>query len=950
MAKIATIAFVVVIFRADSLAQSAADSITITFRTHKPPSPSQFVPGEFNNWGPNDSGGIIADTAISKMSYSGSSLGWTKTYTFKIHDSFDPNRTLGDSAYQYKFNEGGATWYSDPLNPEQNASEFNNSVLRLSHLFWFELYGIASGSDYTGFTVGLVHANSDSITAVSFETGLTELDPLTVVDVTGNYNRSLRVLSFTLANPIPQSNYFRLVAHNDKGDSVVYRRISYNVKTIAMPAGTLHGVTLPTSPGDSARFRLHVPGKSLVLLRIAPLGQLPAGLDPIVLHKNTSSNDWWRNVAVEPNTTYEYYYEFSDGKKIHDPWGRETGAQGTRFSTGPAGLSADDYQWGSTDYQRPPLHQLVIYELNVAEISGNHPTNIPSGPGTFQDLIKILPHFNDLGINALELMPVNDYGNIGPSGFSWGYDISHHFALEPVYGTPRDFKELVDSAHARGIAIIVDVVFNHLNDPGPLWQMAPDESVNPYFKYPPVSSVPSGPTEQRPNEDGLVFFRDMDHFTQLTQDYIYTNLKMWIDEYRVDGFRYDYTQGIGWDVNDPTMGILGWANKIAQDYGDSVYQIAEHLPESPALIYHSGLTSGWHDSFRDELFWEAKQQTRPLQDIRNLVIGLGAYPGNDSPGTPSVYAGRVEPVNATVTHDEQSIVFELRTFDNKSEALALIRDKLVGGMMFTSLGIPMLWQGMEFGESRGWANEGLKLSYRPVDWNRQSLAQAVSHFKYYKNMIYQRRYNPALTNGTLSHLAFYDFTVTNGVLNERALVWGFSDTVSSAAVVVAANLYDYPDTLQNVPWLGNGTWYDVFTQSPLTVVDSVVTSLIIPAYSLKVFSNKTDSALGIPVSVEQSEPTMLPANFALHPGYPNPFNPLVHLNFELPASSDLTLRIYNLLGQEIAVLVDGPLSGGRHTVQWHGLDKYGRMVPSGVYFVRMQTREIAFVQKLLLLR
>lgn len=945
--KISLFACLFLFFGGNVLAQTAADSVTITFRTHKPPSPSQFVPGQFNNWGPN-SAGIIADTAISKMSYSGSTLGWTKTYTFKIHDASDPNRTLGDSTYQYKFNEGGATWYSDPLNPEQNALDNNNSVLRMSRLFWFQLYGIETNTDYTGFTVGLVHANSDSIISVVFETGLTELDPLTVVDVTADYNRPLRILSFNLANSIPKTNYFRIVAHNDKGDSVVYRRISYNVKTVAIPPGTSHGVTLPASPGDSARFRLHVPGKSLVLLRIAPLGQLPSSLDPIVLHKHTSSNDWWRNVAVEPNTTYEYYYEFSDGKKINDPWGREHGTQGTRFSTGAAGLTADDYQWGSTDYQRPPLHELVIYELNVAEISGNHPSNSPSGPGTFQDLIRILPHFNDLGVNALELMPVNDYGNIGMSGFSWGYDISHHFALEPAYGTPRDFKELVDSAHARGIAIIVDVVFNHLNDPGPLWQMAPDESVNPYFKYPPTSST--GPTEQRPNEDGLVFFRDMDHFTPLTQDYIYTNLKMWIDEYRVDGFRYDYTQGIGWDTNDPTMGILGWANRIAQEYGDSVYQIAEHLPESPALIYHSGLTSGWHDSFRDELFLEAKYQTRPLSNLRNLVIGLGAYPGNDTPATPSAYGGRTEPVNATVTHDEQSIVYELRTFDNKPEMLALTRDRLVGGMMFTSLGIPMLWQGMEFGESRGWPSDGLKLTYRPVDWTRQSLSQAIAHFKYYKSLIYQRRYNPALTNGTLTHLATYDMSVVNGVLNERALVWGFSDTTSSASVVVLANLYDYPDTLQNIPWLGNGTWYDVFTQSPLIVADSVVPSLIIPAYAMKVYSNKNDSTLGIPVSVEVPGSYTLPAEFVLHPGYPNPFNPTVNLNFELPVASDISLKIYNLLGQEIAVLLEGPVAAGWHAMQWRGIDKSGKGVPSGVYFVRMQTKETSFTQKLLLLR
>jgi 1,4-alpha-glucan branching enzyme len=150
-------------------------------------------------------------------------------------------------------------------------------------------------------------------------------------------------------------------------------------------------------------------------------------------------------------------------------------------------------------------------------------------------------------------MPVNDFGLIGPSGHSWGYDISHYFALEPSYGSPRDLKVLIDSAHARGIAVILDVVFNHLNDPAPLWVMHPDEVANPYFK-------PN--TVLRYNEDALFFFRDLDHWTDETQELVYAVLKMWIDEYRVDGFRYDFTQGVGWNVAEPTRGILGWANQI----------------------------------------------------------------------------------------------------------------------------------------------------------------------------------------------------------------------------------------------------------------------------------------------------------------------------------------------------------------------------------------------------
>ena len=90
---------------------------------------------------------------------------------------------------------------------------------------------------------------------------------------------------------------------------------------------------------------------------------------------------------------------------------------------------------------------------------------------------------------------------------------------------------------------------------------------------------------------------------------------MWIEEYRIDGFRYDFTQGIGWSVNDPQYGILGWSKRIDQDYNGEIYQIAEHLPESPALVYHSGLTGGWHDSYRDEIFDEARATGRPTNEL-----------------------------------------------------------------------------------------------------------------------------------------------------------------------------------------------------------------------------------------------------------------------------------------------------------------------------------------------
>lgn len=916
--------FFLIIFISINSFSNPSDSITITFRTYQPPSPVLFVPGEFNNWGPNTNG-VISPGAPSQMTYNSELSAWIKTYTFKIKDPADIRRRMADSVFQYKFNKGGTIdgWYSDPLNPETNPSEYNNSVLRMTRLFWFQFYAFEVLQQINRITISLIHANSDSITAIYLSTAQTESAPRTTLDVTQYFNTQTRILDYTLTSPIPKSNFIRLVGYNDKGDSVVYKRGGYVVYTLPMPSYVKHGVTLPSvASNDSTSFRIRVPGKEYVLLRIAPLGQNPVNASPIVMRRATLNHEWWINVKL-PKGTYEYVYEIENGKTIFDPWGRWNGNLGSRFSTDSTGLTADDYVWVNTNFQRPPLNKLVIYELNVNEFAGGK-LGLGSGEVNFLHLVETLPYLDSLGINAIELMPVNDYGIIGKSGFSWGYDVNSYLSLEPAYGTPRDFKTFVDSAHGRGIAVIVDVVFNHLNETSSLWQMAPNEDINPYFKR---------CNQLNYNEDQLCFFKDLDHWAPETQELIYTALKMFIDDYKVDGFRYDLTQGIGWNINEPTKGILGWSNKIHQEYDGKIYQIAEHLPESPALIYYSGLSSGWHDSFRDEIFLEVIYRNRPLLNFENLIIDLGAYPGNDSPSQPSKYSDRIEPVNATVNHDEQSLIYEMITFQGVSLEQAILRDKLYATFIFTSLGIPMIWQGMEFSAPRGWQNDNEKLSYRPVEFYLYPTQRGQEHYNYYKALIFQRLNNPALYRGVLRKLYRYD--------SQRTIVWGFEDTLTNAKLMCLANLSAVQQTITNVPWLADGKWYDIFNKSVLNLDVVPLPNFTIAGYTAKVYSNIPDSVL-LDVSGEKGE---IPEKFLLYQNYPNPFNPITTIEFSLPVSGLVTLKIYNVLGQEIAELLNGEMKAGNYSIKFDA-SKFS----SGMYLYKLTAGNFTSVKKLLLLK
>ncbi len=902
-------------------AAGAVDSVLVPFRVHAASTTVHYVPGQFNGWTPN--------TAASQMSYDAGLGVWLRQYVFKVHDPLDTRRTLGDSVFQYKFNAGGGSggWFSDPLNPERNAADNNNSILRLTDRFWFQYYPLVSGGQITRITLGLVHGMADTVTSVVFATAPTQSQTLTVTDITAGYSPVTRIVDHTLASPISENAFVQVTAHFNSGDSLVFAKGGYQVTIAPMPAGLKHGVTLVSSGGDSVGFRIRLATGNLALLRVVPAGQSVSAAAPIVMNKHVSSNDWWTFVHLAPGV-YDYSFEIGSGRQIPDPWGRLFVGNASRFTMGPEGLSADDYVWAEPSFQRPLQKDLVIYELNIGEFAGG----AVGHRGTFQDMITVLPYLDSLGVNAIELMPVTDYGTLGASGFSWGYDISSFRAIEPGYGTARDLKQLIDAAHQRGMSVILDIVLNHLNDPSPLWQLAPDVAVNPYFKNPGGAY----------NEDGLVFFRDVDHWTIETQEHVYDALKMWIDEFRIDGFRYDYTQGIGWNIADTTKGILGWANRIDREYGGRIYQIAEHLPESPALVYYSGISGGWHDSFRDLMFDEARFRTTPLFSIEDQVLDLGAFPSNDTPSSPGRYGDRSEPINYTVSHDEQSLVYEMTVWQGRPMDEALKRDKLYAVTMFTSLGVPMLWQGQETGESRGWGNDNEKLSYRPVDWTRITTPVGKSHWDHYRALIRQRTSNPALKSGVLHRLFRYEAG------GQKVLVWGLDHAATGSAVMVVANFNPTETVITSVPWLSAGTWYDVFTQAPFSVASTSIPEMTIPAYTALVFSNKTDAELGITTNVHGSSDAVLPTAHALLAAYPNPFNPETNIEFTVGHPGLVDVAVYSVLGQRVATLASGSYDTGRYRATW--TPAASGSVPSGVYFVRMQAGAFSGTRRVLYLR
>ncbi|MCA9899612.1 MAG: alpha amylase C-terminal domain-containing protein [Anaerolineales bacterium] len=385
-------------------------------------------------------------------------------------------------------------------------------------------------------------------------------------------------------------------------------------------------------------------------------------------------------------------------------------------------------------FQPPALHELVIYELHVGTFgdeAGNPPYN-------FDAVIKKLPYLRILGINAIELMPVKAF----PGELSWGYNPNHPFAISQIYGGPEALKRLVKAAHAQGIAVIVDVVYNHFG-PGELslwqfdgWQQHGLGGI--YFYNDWRSKTPWADT--RP-----------DYGRSEVRRYIRDNVRMWLDEYQIDGLRWDATSYIrnahGHD-GDPGANIPeGWAlmqgiNGEMQHHNPRRIRIAEDLQANkwltePIAAGGAGFNSQWDSQFVHPIrqaIITPRDQDRDMLAVRDALLfryGADAF----------------SRVIYTESHDEVAngkarVVHEVTVADGNAD-LAASRAALGAALVFTAPGVPMIFQGQEFLED-GWFEDT-----RPLDW--QKAEQNSGMVALYRHLIALRRNQQGHTRGLSGH-------------------------------------------------------------------------------------------------------------------------------------------------------------------------------------------------------
>jgi maltooligosyltrehalose trehalohydrolase len=416
-------------------------------------------------------------------------------------------------------------------------------------------------------------------------------------------------------------------------------------------------------------------------IRLRRLGVEGATIEEHELQRDPGRPGWWRSDAT-PADGERYGFVIDDGDVVRpDPRSRR---QPDGVHAPSAGFDVSAFPWTDASWTGRPLAGGVVYELHVGTFTPE---------GTFDALVEKLGHLVDLGVTHIELLPVNAFNGT----WNWGYDGVLWYAVHEAYGGPRGYQRLVDAAHARGLAVIQDVVYNHL---GPSGNYLP--GFGPYLR----------------DGERNTWGESVNLDEQAVRDYIIENAVMWLDEFHVDGLRLDAVHALHDD--QPVHILQQLAERVdllSQRRGRPLTLIAESDLNDPRLIlprdHGYGLTAQWSDDWHHAVHVALTGETvgyyadfaAPEAFAKVWERGFfhdGSYSSfrgreHGHPIPPGVPAWRL------VTFDQDHDQIGNRAAGDRLSAMVSPRRLAVAAVLtLTSPGTPMLFMGEEWGATTPW--------------------------------------------------------------------------------------------------------------------------------------------------------------------------------------------------------------------------------------------------------
>lgn len=421
--------------------------------------------------------------------------------------------------------------------------------------------------------------------------------------------------------------------------------------------------------GDGkVRFVLYAPGKKFVSL----VGTGGDG-DPFSYIMNQAvGGTWWVEVALKPGV-YLYQYLVEGRLRLADPystdveWKDENGREDSRPEQAMSRLQVgkEPFAWDALNYRRPAHEALVIYQLCMEDLA----------PGAgFTGVVQRLDSIRSLGFNAIQLLPMTEFAN----DRSRSYNPSFHFAPESEYGSPDDLKFLIQEAHRRGLAVLVDQVFSHMDSAAPLYCLYGSHlEASPYFQ-----SV----------DEGARAFPEMRQDSPAARAYFADVISYWINEYKVDGFCYVFTKSM--DGQNRRDWDAGWFANVAKTDDPSIYQFAAQAPLEPEMLRRTGM-----DALQDVNFRKCVRNMLVRGRLDARVFERVVDPVR------SGYRGGTERVLGLANHDQESLMhdFNVAGYDDEEAHRRMATGQ---ALLATCPGIPSLFSGPEFFE-KTWSRDSL---------------------------------------------------------------------------------------------------------------------------------------------------------------------------------------------------------------------------------------------------
>jgi len=690
--------------------------------------------------------------------------------------------------------------------------------------------------------------------------------------------------------------------------------VRHPVTSEALPADMKDGINY--TGNNSVTLVLQAPYKSYVFV----VGDFNEWVprDQGYMKRTPDSERYWLEInGLVPGKEYRFQYMVDSAlliadpyaDKVLDPWNDQYIPAETYpglisypkdTTTGMVSVlqtAQVPYVWQNPVFEPSKKSDLVIYELLIRDFVAKH---------DFKTLIDTLSYLDNLGINAIELMPVSEFeGNL-----SWGYNPSFYFAPDKYYGPKNDMKAFIDSCHKRGISVIMDMVLNHCNGQSPFVQLYLNSygSDQIYMKLPNPWFNASSPNPV------YKWGADFNHESTATRNLVDRITSYWMTEYKIDGFRFDFTKGFtntsgdGSSYDASRIAILKRMAMAIWSVKTGAYVILEHFaPNTEEMeLANFGMMLWGNNNY----------------NYAEAALGFTSDLTNAS------YLGRGWTVPNLVSymesHDEERLMYKTVTYGSVSPdynirdlKTALKRMELDAMFFLTIPGPKMIWQFGELGYDIS-IDYGGRVSEKPILWDYYSVAERYRLYLIYKLLNNLRKNHPVFTTEN------YAFSFSTPL--KRLQLCG-----SDMCVNILGN-FGVTQASIDPEFVQTGKWYDYFNDDSLTVTDVNMPISLDPG-EYKLYSTVKLPSAKLILDVEDNI-FHTKENFII--AYPNPSKEEFNFLVKTDNTASVSIMIVDISGRLIRQ-IETDISDSSIPVRWDGKTSSGTEAPAGLYLVQIKT-------------